>query len=110
LAWIESAERHGARICWDAWAAVPLHFARRDLKKVPRHWCAFGSRQSALSGSPRNAATPANALLNYLYAILEAETRIALLTVRLDPRLGLLHTDQPSRDSLACDVMEPVRP
>jgi hypothetical protein len=28
----------------------------------------------------------------------------------LDPGLGLLHADQKSRDSLPCDVMEPVRP
>jgi len=33
-----------------------------------------------------------------------------LLTVGLDPGLGLLHADLASRDSLACDVMEPVRP
>src|SRR5207248_3903185 len=26
------------------------------------------------------------------------------------PLLGLLHTDRPNRDSLACDLMEPVRP
>jgi hypothetical protein len=28
----------------------------------------------------------------------------------LDPGLGVLHADTPARDSLACDVMEPVRP
>src|SRR5207302_11022633 len=30
--------------------------------------------------------------------------------VGLDPGLGLLHADRPNRDSLACDLMEPVRP
>ena len=39
-----------------------------------------------LTGSPHNAANPANALLNYLYAILEAEARIALLTIGLGPK------------------------
>jgi hypothetical protein len=48
--------------------------------------------------------------LNYLYAILEAEARIAALAVGLDPVLGLLHADQRNRDSLAADLMEPVRP
>jgi hypothetical protein len=28
----------------------------------------------------------------------------------LDPGLGLVHTDQPARDSLALDALEPVRP
>jgi hypothetical protein len=51
-----------------------------------------------------------NAILNYLYALLEAEARIAALAVGLDPGLGVYHTDQKNRDSLACDIMEPVRP
>jgi len=29
---------------------------------------------------------------------------------RVRPRLGVLHKDTPNRDSLACDLMEPVRP
>lgn len=49
-------------------------------------------------------------MLNYFYAILEAETRIALLTVGLDPGMGFLHADQMNRDSLALDLMEPNRP
>ena len=28
----------------------------------------------------------------------------------LDPGAGILHADQPARDSLVCDLMEPVRP
>jgi hypothetical protein len=49
-------------------------------------------------------------MLNYLYAILEAEARIALLAVGCDPGIGIQHADQRSRDSMACDVMEPLRP
>ncbi len=60
--------------------------------------------------SPRKAVNPANAVLNYLYAILEAEARIAALAVGLDPGLGIIHNDRSNRDSLACDLMEPVRP
>ena len=54
--------------------------------------------------------TPACAALTYLYAILEAESRIAVLAAGLDPVLGLLHADIQCRDSLVFDVMEPVRP
>jgi CRISPR-associated protein Cas1 len=63
-----------------------------------------------LTGNPRAAADPINAILNYLYAILEAESRIALIAVGLDPGLGILHTDQRSRDSLALDLMKSARP
>ena len=49
-------------------------------------------------------------VLNYLYAILESEARLAAAELGLDPGLGVLHKDTPNRDSLACDLMEPVRP
>jgi hypothetical protein len=70
----------------------------------------FGSRISALTGSPRLATNPPNALLNYLYALLEAEARLAAATLGLDPGIGVMHVDTPYRDSLACDLMEPIRP
>ena len=103
-------EAQAALKYWSVWSEVEVNFARIHKKTVPPHWKRFDQRISPLTSSPRNAANPANAFLNYLYAILEAETRIALLTVGLDPAIGLMHTDQPNRDSLALDVMEAVRP
>ena len=35
---------------------------------------------------------------------------MAVSALGLDPGLGFFHTDTTARDSLACDVMEPVRP
>jgi hypothetical protein len=49
----------------------------------------FGTRSSPISGSKRYAANPANALLNYTYALLEAETTLALHASGLDPALGI---------------------
>src|SRR5262249_50804681 len=102
-----------AAVYWrDLWSAVPVEFVRRDTGKVPDHWKVFGSRQSALArvSSPRRATNPANAWLNYLYALGEAEARLALLAVGLDPGLGFLHVDQRARDSAALDVLEAIRP
>jgi CRISPR/Cas system-associated endonuclease Cas1 len=48
--------------------------------------------------------------LNYLYALLESEARIAAAALGLDPGLGVLHVDMQARDSLACDLMEAARP
>jgi CRISPR-associated endonuclease Cas1 len=70
----------------------------------------FGARTSPLTASPRSAANPANALLNYLYGILEAKARIAILSIGLDSGMGVLHADLKACDSLALDVMEPIRP
>ncbi len=104
------AEAQAAAAYWSAWSAVPVAFARRDLVRIPGHWRTFGTRASPLTGSPRLAGNPANAVLNYLYALLEGEAAIAARVVGLDPGLGLLHADQLNRDSLAADLMEPVRP
>jgi CRISPR/Cas system-associated endonuclease Cas1 len=41
--------------------------------------------------------------------VLESESRLAAAALGLDPGLGVLHVDTPARDSLACDVMEPIR-
>jgi len=49
-------------------------------------------------------------MLNYLYALLEAESRLAAAALGLDPGLGVIHVDTLARDSLACDLMEAIRP
>ena len=36
---------------------------------------------------------PANAMLNYLYAVLESEARLAIAALGLDPGLGFWHVD-----------------
>jgi CRISPR/Cas system-associated endonuclease Cas1 len=69
-----------------------------------------GQRVSPLSAATRMAVNPADALLNYLYALVEAETRIGCLTPGLDPALGFVHADYRGRDSVALDLMEAVRP
>lgn len=105
------AEGLAARSYWAAWKPVPIEFDSRDSQKVPDHWSAFGTRHSLVSKpASRRATNPINALMNYLYAILEAEARIAAMRMGLDPGIGFLHADLPARDSLPCDLMEPVRP
>jgi CRISPR-associated endonuclease Cas1 len=103
-------ESAAAAAYWSAWRELPINFPVKDLSRVPEHWRKFGIRKSVLSGSPRLAVNPPNAMLNYLYSLLESETRLAIAALGLDPGLGFLHLDTPARDSLASDVMEPVRP
>lgn len=107
---LRSLEARAAAVYWGAWASVEMPFARKDRTSVPEHWTTFGTRSSPLTGAPRTAANPINALLNYAYAILAAEVRLAVLTMGLDPGMGILHADQKSRDSFVLDVIEPLRP
>jgi hypothetical protein len=102
---IRLIESQAARAYWSTWSTLPITFPKNDLIRVPGHWCTFGARVSPLTGSPRLAANPPNAILNYLYSVLESEARLAAAALGLDPGLGVLHVD-----SLACDLMEPVRP
>jgi CRISPR-associated endonuclease Cas1 len=105
-----SIEANAALAYWSTWSNLPIKYPRTDLVRVPDHWQTFGARVSPLTGSPRLAVNPPNAVLNYLYAILESETSLAAAELGLDPGLGVLHKDTPNRNSLACDLMEPVRP
>lgn len=103
-------EALAAKGYWAAWRNVQVDFPTKDLGRVPEHWRIFGTRESPLTGSPRLAVNPPNAMLNYLYALLESEARLAVSALGLDPGLGVMHFDSPSRDSLASDLMEPIRP
>jgi CRISPR-associated endonuclease Cas1 len=103
-------EAEAAKLYWEQWSQVSMQFVKKDIRRVPDHWRTFNQRVSQLSLSPRRAINPANALLNYLYAILEVECTLALHQVGLDPGLGVLHVDQRGRDSLSLDIIEAVRP
>jgi CRISPR-associated endonuclease Cas1 len=103
-------ESQAAHCYWGgAWADVPIRWSRKDERRVAAHWKIFSSRVSPITHSPRLASNPANSLLNFLYCLLESESRIAAIAMGMDPDLGMLHVDTPNRSSLACDLQEPVR-
>jgi CRISPR-associated endonuclease Cas1 len=103
-------EAHAAVAYWNAWRDVTILWPKSDVRRVPAHWRTFGTRASPLTGGPRLAVNPPNAILNYCFALLESESRLALVALGLDPGIGFLHPPRAYRDSLALDVMEAVRP
>jgi CRISPR-associated endonuclease Cas1 len=107
---VRALEAQGGASYWSTWEGLPINFPKSALPRVPDHWRSFGTRSSPLTGSPRLAADPVNAILNYLYALLESEARLAAAALGLDPGLGFMHYDSRTRDSLASDLMEPIRP
>jgi CRISPR-associated endonuclease Cas1 len=108
---IRSLEASAAACYFREWRDLPVSWPKADLQKIPDRWRFVGGRQSPLTGGPRLAVTPAHAILNYCFALLEAESRLALSALGLDPGLGAgLHSDTADRSSLAFDVLEPVRP
>jgi CRISPR-associated endonuclease Cas1 len=107
---LRALESQAAASYWKSWEEIPVRFPRRDEPQIPDAWKRFGLRHSPLTGSPRNAISPASAVLNYLYSVLETETRLAIRVIGLAPEVAFLHADQRFRDSLIYDLMEPVRP
>jgi len=104
-------EANAAACYFREWRDIPVTWPKADIPKIPDHWRFAGNRQSPLTGGPRLAVTPVHAVLNYCFALLQAEARLSVSVLGLDPGLGLgLHTDTANRDSLALDVLEPVRP
>ncbi len=59
--------------------------------------------------SGRYASDPVNSMLNYGYALLEAEVWRAVHFAGLDPYGGFLHVDRPGRPSMILDLMEEFR-
>ena len=53
---------------------------------------------------------PFNASVNYLYGMLRNNVETAILSMGLDPALGIMHRDGYKLPSLVFDMMEPFRP
>ena len=112
---IRQVEAAAAGLYFSVWSGraecVPM-FASQDRRRIPSHWTRYEGRRSVLASSVQNrkAERPVNPILNYLYALVEAEATLACQAVGLDPGLGLIHSDTKGRQSLAFDLMEPMRP
>jgi CRISPR-associated endonuclease Cas1 len=107
---IIETERAGGQIYWAALSGIPLRWTPKAVRHVPEHWLTTQQRESFRTGNRYGATDPANALLNYGYALLEAETRIACYTAGLHPGLGIVHADKVGRASFVYDLMEAARP
>jgi CRISPR-associated protein Cas1 len=69
----------------------------------------FTNRNGRRHSWNMNASDEVNALLNYGYALLEAQVRKTINSVGLDSTIGFLHELKDGRDSLVYDLMEPFR-
>src|SRR5450432_550827 len=82
---IRLIESQAAGVYRALWRPLSINFPRKDMPRLPDHWRTFGSRVSPLTRSPRLAVNPPNAMLNYLYTLLESESRLAAAALGLDP-------------------------
>jgi CRISPR-associated endonuclease Cas1 len=107
---MRQAEARAAAGYWSALANQPVRFAKRDQRHLPPEWSRLGQRTSPLTGSPRAAVVPGQAMLNYVLGVAEGEACHALRVCGLDVGIGIVHRDVKARASMAADVLEPIRP
>ena len=113
---LRQLEASAAALYFGAWSGraecAPTFREPGTGDRIPPHWSRYEGRRSVLASaaSNRKAERPVNAMLNYLYSLVEAEAILACQAVGLDPGLGIVHADAKGRQSLALDLMEPVRP
>ena len=92
-----------------AWREVPVHWKGIGRHPIPEAWHRVGPRTSARNVTNHFASHPVHAMLNYGYAILEGETRLALLRLGFDLSIGFFHASRPGRPALVLDMLEPLR-
>jgi CRISPR-associated protein Cas1 len=82
---------------------------RHKKRNWPDQWTHFIYRASPISGGPRHATHPGNAILNYAYSVVAAQVTRALQASGFDSAAGFLHADAEGRHSLTYDVLELLR-
>jgi CRISPR-associated endonuclease Cas1 len=110
LATLRTFEGRAAATYFAAWDGYPLRWRQADARRVPPHWRCIRERTSPIGSNARHAVDPANAILNYAYAVLEGQCTRALCMEGFDTACGILHADKDRRDSLVYDLMELYRP
>lgn len=90
------------------WYTLTLKWKGINRKPIPQEWYQIGTR----TGTSHNqfAIHPVNAILNYVYGVLENQVRGHLLTKGIDPTIGYIHSSGKDRHALVLDLMEPARP
>jgi CRISPR-associated protein Cas1 len=98
-------EAQAALEYWSNWSFTLKHRKRN----WPSRWTLFTYRTSLLSGGPRHATHPVNAILNYAYSVAAAQITRALIAAGFDSAAGFLHADANGRHSLTYDALELLR-
>jgi CRISPR-associated endonuclease Cas1 len=96
-----------------AWRGLTLDWRAERRRPVPEDWRAFVSRSSLANGRKLlnvNASHPLNAMLNYGYAVLQAQLQINAVADGYDPTEGVMHHGRRGKPAFIFDLMEPERP
>jgi CRISP-associated protein Cas1 len=108
---LRALEAKAARGYFGGWVGLTLRVDASAKTRWPALWLTVAERNSPLTcwHGPRNATNLGQAMLNFCYTLLESQVRQALNVIGADVACGILHADDPTRDSLVYDAMEGLR-
>jgi CRISPR-associated protein Cas1 len=104
------------------WSGLAIKWKPLKRYPIPSDWSRYRSRVALRhgirlrtdgGGYKRGATHPVNAMLNYAYAVLIAQTQIRLIVEGYDPTIGIMHEKRALRGinpGFDLDHMEPMRP
>lgn len=104
-----STEGVAAMYYFQYWYSLPLKWKGLARKPIPPEWMRIGTRIGR-NNSNQFAMHPVNAILNYVYGVLENQVRTHVLVRGVDPTIGYIHLAGNNRSALIFDLMEPLRP
>ena len=98
-----------------SWSGITLQWKSLKRRPILDDWQTYKSRSALRDDSRSNcgATHPVNAMLDYAYAVLMAQTQVRLIAEGYDPTIGVLHdreSDRGTYPAFALDHMEPMRP
>jgi CRISPR-associated endonuclease Cas1 len=97
-----------AQAALDYWANWSFELKHKK-RNWPHQWTHFSYRASLVTGGPRHAIHPVNAILNYAYAVAAAQITRTLQAFGFDSMAGFMHADDNGRHSLSYDLLELLR-
>ena len=109
---IRLEEARAASSYFTAWRGSPINWRSKTRHPIPEAWLSIGSRRTIKEGTAtnRHARHPVNAMLNYAYGLLYAQTQADLISAGYDPRLGVMHETRADALAFVLDEMERRRP
>lgn len=107
---LRMAEAVAAQLYFAVWRKLRLKWKTDKKHPIPDEWHHFTQRSTLAGEQNTPAIHPVNAMLNYVYRVLESQVLIATIAAGFDPTIGYLHVCRPGRMALVYDLMEPLRP
>lgn len=107
---LRMAEAVAAQLYFVVWRKLRLKWKTNKKHPIPVDWHYYSQRNSLAGNQNEQAIHPVNAMLNYVYRVLESQVLIAAIAAGFDPTIGYLHACRAGRMALVYDLMEPLRP